>query len=247
MTMSVLKMLQITYPQFEISINMSGKLGTASRFIYEIVNGFDVEFSEILCTNLKLIQQNYDIITGHIVYTMRTNENLIFSMLSNLNNKTDLAVEYIPNFYSTYVGNIQKLTVPDNYILMPSCGKETKLSKRKDWGFDNFNSLCTLLVESGYSVVQIGVSTDPRLEKASFVYFNVSLSQLHFLMINCSFFIGLLNGLTVYAGHHGIKTFLLHYQNRSSFDATNYDKQFSIDVTTLKPFDVVEYIRRTEC
>lgn len=247
MSMTVLKLLCNKFPNCKMDINLVGRLGVAPRLIVEVVRNFDVRFSKILMiNNIDAIRSNYDFVTGHMIYNLRTTKNLISSMVDVLNANTGLGVEYKDNVYSKYVGPLEPVPVPESFILMPSCGKNTKLSSRKDWGFQNLDRLCSLLCEAGHSIVQIGSSSDPALSKASYRYLSLSLAQIHFLMSNCQFFIGLLNGLSVYSGHHEINTCLLHHNNVLPFSATFYTNQFPVDVTGLTPedvFDIIQYIK----
>jgi len=247
MTMSVLKMLKGSYPDCILDLNLVGKLGVAPRLVLDIVKNLDVEFNRIFFNNnLTEIQKFYDIVTGHIIYDFRTRNNLIHSMVQNTNSRTGLEIKYDENLYSHYIGSMEILEVPKKFILMPSCGKDTRISKHKDWGYDNLNSLCSLLSREGYDIVQIGVNSDFRLVDAKYRYFDLSLSQIHFLMSQCTFFVGLVNGLSVYSGHHSIKTYLLHHNNRLPFECTLYDNQKSLDVTNLNSNSVFKTIMKME-
>ena len=206
-----------------------------------------MHFNQILyVASNKQMETNYDLSTGHIIYNRKTKKNLIESMVDQINSVMDIRVEYIKDFYSIYQGPIESLDVPDKFILMPSCGKKDRISSYKDWGFQNLNALARLLYDKGYKVVQIGQVTDAHLNCCEYRFFDLSLSQLHFLMSKCSFFIGLLNGLSVYAGHHSVRTYLLHYKNPLNFSATMYKNQESINVNSLFPEDVLDFILQKE-
>jgi len=246
MTMSVLKMLKKSYPDCILDLNLAGKTGSASQLIIDIVENFDVKFNKIFFnTNSLELKKFYDIVTGHIIYNFRTSNNLIHSMVNSVNAKTGLQIDYNSGLYSHYIGTVKTLKVPRKFILMPSCGKNTKLSKHKDWGYSNLNSLCTLFSREGYDVVQIGTSSDFGLTDANYRYFDLSLAQIHFLMSRCTFFVGLVNGLSVYSGHHSVKTYLLHHNNRMSFECTLYNNQKSIDVTNVNSDFVFNFIMKT--
>jgi len=247
MTLSVMKMLLRCYPDTLLDINLSGKSGVAPKLIVAIVQNFDVCFNRIFCTsNFKAVKENYDVITGHVIYDRRTKDNLMSSMVDTLNRKTGLHVKYISGLYSRYIGPVTFIDVPKKFILMPSCGKDDRVSRHKNWGFENFNELARLLKQYGYNVVQIGAFTDRKLRYADKCYLDLSLSKLHFLMLNCSFFVGLVNGLSVYAGHHSVKTYLLHYNNRLNFATTKYPNQESLDVTELTPSFVLKFVLEKE-
>lgn len=237
MAMSVIKMVNLTYPNINVYVRHTLKnRGALPYLIRQIINGFDCKIHATVYNNSD---RKFDYVSGHLVYRRNERNHFVRGMIDVLNERTRLSIDFDSKNLSNYIGNAKEITVPKKYILMHSGGKRQSVSRSgKDWGTNNFNKLAYILSKN-YEIVQIGKESDEFLNTAKYKYLGVDLSTLHYLMSNCLCFIGISDGLSVYAGHHNINQFTVFCNEQDKYRNT-YKNQ--VRLNCFQPNDIAYLI-----
>ena len=206
MSMTALKMLNIQYPEIEIHINDMAKGQPLTPLIKKIVEDFDNGVTKFVSfpNLLREKPDGYDYYSDHLLYPRNNQVHFIEGIIQTLNQKTGLDVRYLPDIFgfSDYIGEKLHHPLESDYILMPSMGKR-KQQGNKEWGFENFNKLATMLAKQGHKIVQIGTHDDLQLDAAYSFYLGVNLQFWDSLITNSKLVISIPNGIMCYAGVHG--------------------------------------------
>ena len=247
MAMSVLKMVNLQYPNIDIHVyadrgERTGNL-RQSRYInriYDIIDNMDAELTRVL----HAIPSEYDYYTKHMIYFEFRNEwhklypeevprdyirnHLIHGMVKNFNEETKLDLKYDENVLARYK-NIVPFGGQKPYIVMPSCGRNdnNNSNANKSWGTDNYKELARRLKDH-YYIVQIGSDDQPIIKDADQIIFDQSFSEVLGVMEGAEFYVGEINGLVHLAGHHGIKTYAIYCGGKEHPDFTGYKNQIPI-------------------
>lgn len=218
MALSVLKMVNIQYPDIDIYLNVTAKnLHTHPRewrelpkLTMEIINNCDVKIQQLVhCKNLQGLN-GYDYISGHMVYDKSQGKQFIESMVDKFNKRTGLNIRYDPNIY------VKFLTIKNDkpihkraYVLMQACTKRKHATaKWKDYGYRNMCKIVERL-KRYIDVIQIGDHGDLELPIKT-KYLGVDLNILHNLMINALGFVGMDGMLGVYAAHNNVRQYIIY-------------------------------------
>lgn len=171
--------------------------------------------------------------TGHLSYPIlesradgAPHKHLIASMIDQVNERCRLGLDYDPECLAKYVGIEADLDLPEKYVLMVSCGKSINPGG-KEPGYEFFSGIADKVKRRGHSIIQVGAIGDPLLPQAEQGYFQVSAQELARLMKGCRFFVGMVNGLTHFAGHNGVHA-LCFYKGLEKPVYTRYPKQHGI-------------------
>ena len=126
--------------------------------------------------------------------------------------------------------------VPETpYIVVPSAGNAIKqikerctpTSKPKEW--DGFSELAERLA-AHYPLVQVGSQVDPKLAVCTYDYRDVSYPTLSYLFLNARCVIAPENGLSHWAGHHGVRCYTLYLSSKHARPAhAIYPRQIPIE------------------
>jgi|GEM_PF-6396176 len=212
MATAVLKMVNHQYPDMEIFIHRRH----TTPLIREIVEQSGLRFTG--WRDGRRRPEDFHFASGHMLYadvfraTRRgqvLERHFMEDMVRTFNRNTGLALHYEPDTFCTFTGTEVAVDVADDYILMVSSGKRWVYTGGKDWRRRHFRRLAERLARHG-PVVQIGAAGDPPLPAARHHYLGLPLASLHFLMRRARLFVGLDNGLSHWAGHHGFPTFTIY-------------------------------------
>ncbi len=148
MAMSVLKMVNLQYPNIDIHVKKDGKKNL--NRVYDIVDNMDVELTRVQ----RAEPSEYDYYIKHMIYFEFTAEwhkqysegvpkdyvknHLIHGMVKKFNEETKLNLKYDENVLARYK-NIVPFGGQKPYVVIPSCGsKDRKEKDTKAWGTDNY-------------------------------------------------------------------------------------------------------------
>ena len=229
MSMTLIKLLNLSYPSLKVFVRITDhKNEIMPDIIQQVYSQFHCNINGYLTVKqIKRESYKFAYDSKHLVYSRSDTGNFIKSMVNQFNQNTGLCVNFIPDVYSTYKGMLSPVEIPKRpFILIPSCGVE--LNRKKDWGFNNFNQLAKLL-KNEFDIVQIGAKGDPELPYADYYYLGYHLGVIHYLMTNCYAFVGISNGLSVFAGHHDIKSFILYHKKSKDKTRNQYKSQIQYD------------------
>jgi hypothetical protein len=211
MAVAVLKMVNHQYPDMDIFIHRRN----TTPLIRDIVEHSGLRFAGWRSGRWR--RDEFDHVSGHMLYAEIFREtrrgrvlerHFIEDMVLTFNQYTGLDLCYEADTFCTFTGAEEPVDVPADYILMVSSGKRWMYTGGKDWRRRRFRALAERLALH-LPVVQIGAAGDPPLPAARHHYLGPPLASLHFLMRRSRFFVGLDNGLSHWAGHHGFPTFTI--------------------------------------
>ena len=245
MAMSVLKMVNLQYPNIDIHVYANeGKEKDnhrQKRFIngvYDIIDNMDVKLTRVL----HFEPSEYDYYTKDMIYPEFQIEwherypvvpkdyiknHLIHGMVKKFNEETKLNLKYDENVLARYK-NIVPFGGQKPYIVMPSCGRNDRKEKdTKSWGTNNYKELARKLKEH-YYIIQIGSDDQPIIKDADQIIFDQPFSEVLGIMKEAEFYVGEINGLIHLAGHHGIKTYTIYCGGKEHPDFTGYKNQIPI-------------------
>ena len=246
MAMSVLKMVNLQYPNIDIHVHANKDKGEDNyrqlRFIngvYDIIDNVDVDLTRVLHAE----SSEYDYYTKDMIYSEFRPEwhslyqkgiprdyiknHLIHGMVKKFNEETKLNLKYDENVLARYK-NIVPFGGQKPYVVIPSCGRYSKKIKdSKSWGMDNYKELATRLKEH-YYIIQIGSVDQPIIKDADQIIFDQSFSEVLGVMKEAEFYVGEINGLVHLAGHHEIKTYAIYCGGKEHPDFTGYKNQIPI-------------------
>lgn len=135
-----------------------------------------------------------------LVYRAFPPENYIESTVLHLNDQTGVGIRYerhvFPDFGVRHTGD-------GDYVVMIAHGKRRE-RHRKEWGVANLSALARRLADAGLRVVQIGASTDRRLEAADGHVLGAHFSTVADVLAGARAYVGLENGIAVLAGYLGV-------------------------------------------
>ncbi len=221
---SMLKMVNNQYPEIDIDLSLHLSHSGRNTLIEDVATGFGVKYNKVISFIWAHIPADYDYSTGHMIYAADSKP-YIESMVDVFNERTGLALEYDESALPTCQIESIELPVPDDYILMIGHGKRALAAK--DWGYSNFNSLCTELTGMGHGVVQIGMEGDTRLNDAVYHYNGLNLGEIMYLLMNCRKLISISNGLMVLAGLHDIDQLTIYCGNEP-MGRSNWHRQMKL-------------------
>ena len=246
MAMSVLKMVNLQYPNIDIHVHANKDKGEDNyrqlRFIngvYDIIDNVDVDLTRVLHAE----SSEYDYYTKDMIYSEFRPEwhslyqegiprdyiknHLIHGMVKKFNEETKLNLKYDENALARYK-NIVPFGGQKPYVVIPSCGRNDRLGgDTKSWGSDNYRKLATRLKEH-YYIIQIGSDDQPIIEDADQIIFDQPFSEVLGVMKEAEFYVGEINGLVHLAGHHAIKTYAIYCGGKEHPDFTGYKNQIPI-------------------
>lgn len=206
--MSLIKQINYQYPDIEVHIEFNG----ISPWFLQLLAYMDTYAVPVCNADCRA----YDLCVANVIYDAPAEHNMFMldSMINRFNRITGLSVRYdnIQDKLAKYIGPIPytAAALPKKYIIMPSVGAETgRRNPDKEWGYDNFKELASLLYKSGFDIVQIGHSADPCIS-ATITRSDCSLPELHALIIHSKALVSLENGLSHWSGHHKHKTFTIY-------------------------------------
>jgi len=237
MAMSVLKMVNLQYPNIDIHVKKDGKKNL--NRVYDIVDNMDVELTRVQ----RAEPSEYDYYIKHMIYFEFTAEwhkqysegvpkdyvknHLIHGMVKKFNEETKLNLKYDENVLARYK-NIVPFGGQKPYVVIPSCGsKDRKEKDTKAWGTDNYKELARRLKDH-YYIVQIGSNDQPIIKDADQIIFDQPFSEVLGIMKEAEFYVGEINGLVHLAGHHGIKTYAIYCGGKEHPEFTRYKNQIPI-------------------
>ena len=237
MAMSVLKMVNLQYPNIDIHVKKDGKKNL--NRVYDIVDNMDVELTRVQ----RAEPSEYDYYIKHMIYFEFTVEwhkqyseglpkdyvknHLIHGMVKKFNEETKLNLKYDENVLARYK-NIVPFGGQKPYVVIPSCGsKDRKEKDTKAWGTDNYKELARRLKDH-YYIVQIGSNDQPIIKDADQIIFDQPFSEVLGIMKEAEFYVGEINGLVHLAGHHGIKTYAIYCGGKEHPEFTRYKNQIPI-------------------
>ena len=245
MAMSVLKMVNLQYPDIDIHVHANeGKEKDnhrQKRFIngvYDIIDNMDVKLTRVLHAE----PSEYDYYTKDMIYPEFQIEwherypvvpkdyiknHLIHGMVKQFNKETRLDLKYDKRVLAKYK-NIVPFGGQKPYVVIPSCGRnDRKIKDTKAWGIDNYKELAKRLKEH-YYIIQIGSDDQPIIKDADQIIFDQPFSEVLGIMKEAEFYVGEINGLVHLAGHHGIKTYAIYCGGKEHPDFTGYENQISV-------------------
>ena len=237
MAMSVLKMVNLQYPNIDIHVKKDGKKNL--NRVYDIVDNMDVELTRVQ----RAEPSEYDYYIKHMIYFEFTVEwhkqyseglpkdyvknHLIHGMVKKFNEETKLNLKYDENVLARYK-NIVPFGGQKPYVVIPSCGSKDRIEKdTKAWGTDNYKELARRLKDH-YYIVQIGSNDQPIIKDADQIIFDQPFSEVLGIMKEAEFYVGEINGLVHLAGHHGIKTYAIYCGGKEHPEFTRYKNQIPI-------------------
>ena len=164
MAMSVLKMVNLQYPNIDIHVYVDREKKEFINRIYDIVDNMDVKLTRVL----RVEPSEYDYYTKHMIYFEFTAEwhkqypevpkdyvknHLIHGMVKKFNEETKLNLKYDENVLARYK-NIVPFGGQKPYVVMPSCGRHRLREENctKSWGMDNYKELARRLKEHYYII-----------------------------------------------------------------------------------------------
>ena len=238
MAMSVLKMVNLQYPNIDIHVYVDREKKEFINRIYDIVDNMDVKLTRVL----RAEPSEYDYYTKDMIYFEFRAEwhkqypevprdyvknHLIHGMVKKFNEETKLNLKYDENVLARYK-NIVPFGGQKPYIVMPSCGRNDRKEKdTKSWGTNNYKELARKLKEH-YYIIQIGSDDQPIIKDADQIIFDQPFSEVLGIMKEAEFYVGEINGLIHLAGHHGIKTYTIYCGGKEHPDFTGYKNQIPI-------------------
>jgi hypothetical protein len=208
MAMTVIKEINLAYPDIQVDINILDKKGNPHPpIIRSVIENFDIRYNEQVEYKNPAREGDYKYRTGHVIYSYDDKLNYISSMINNVRLKTGLNLDF--QYYQLALAKKEKkIEVPKNYVLMQSQGKLPD-KMNKDWGYDNFDKLSRSLFKH-FNIVQIGAKDDPELLAACKIYLDCDIPQINYLMQHCKFYIGIADGLSVFADVHDLKSYIIY-------------------------------------
>ena len=245
MAMSVLKMVNLQYPNIAIEIyalrEWTDDNHRQMRFInrvYDIIDNVDVN-----CTRVLYSGGYYDYIVKHMIYPEFRREwhkrypvvpkdyvknHLIHGMVKQFNKETRLDLKYDENVLARYK-NIVPFGGKKPYVVMPSSGRNDKREGQdtKSWGTGNYKKLAKRLKDH-YYIIQIGSDDQPIIKDADQIIVDQPFSEVLGVMEGAEFYVGEINGLVHLAGHHGIKTYAIYCGGKEHPGFTGYKNQIPI-------------------
>ena len=245
MAMSVLKMVNLQYPDIDIEVYADRRKTDdnhrQTRFIqgvHDIIDNVDVN-----CTRVLHYGGVYDYIVRHMIYPefqIKWHEqypvvpkdyiknHLIHGMVKMFNESTRLDLKYDKRVLAKYK-NIVPFGGQKPYVVIPSCGRNDrhKGQNTKSWGIDNYKELAKRLKEH-YYIIQIGSNDQPVIKDADQIILDQSFSEVLGIMKEAEFYVGEINGLVHLTGHHGIKTYAIYCGGKEHPDFTGYKNQIPI-------------------
>lgn len=253
MALSVIKMINIQYPNIDIYVNVRSRNVFGYRqesfllpsIILESINSFDCdlrgrEFFSVPITSLN----NFDYVVP-LEYKKYERKNFMDNMVSRFNRSTGLELRYDKDIKAQYVGDGDN-THPlggKSYILIQACSKRKYMNKKwKDFGFKNMQEIVNAL-NNKIDFVQIGLESDHLLSGTVDKCLSGNLPDVYKYMINSKFFLGINGGLGVFAMVHNIKHYIL-CMDKNDFIWTDFENRVQLDGQLMSPSDVVEYLER---
>ena len=160
--------------------------------------------------------EEYDLVIPHVVYKRGDKRTYVESMLAQIITATGIDTPYRPELFPRFVYPELEPKQERDYVVMVSKGKTS--TAFKDWPRSRSEELAGAIARSGYNVVHLGRTGDPRLAAATGRYFGCSLDTVAGLLAGARLFIGLENGMSVLASWLGCPTIVL-YQGGSGQSA----------------------------
>lgn len=238
MALSVLKMVNIQFPDIDIYLNLKGKIVSRRRreatdlpnITNQIIDNFDVKLAgKIYETDLLKLIPDYDYVTGNMAYSKKDDKFFVESMVDRFNKNTGLGLVYMPDINAKYTGKPVEFDdhMPKPYILIQSCSKKGSIARRwKDYGTKNMQILANKLKKL-FTVIQVGAFGDIELNGIS-NFLSPPLPRLHYLITNSLAFVGLDGMLGVFSSYHKVKHYII-YKNDQSFKWTAFPHRVQLD------------------
>lgn len=128
------------------------------------------------------------------------------------------------------------LELPPKYIIIPSCGK--RMYPNKDWSVENFEQLA-LRLKGIYKIVQVGLSSDPKLANADLHFFDLEPLDLAFLIKNATLVVSLDNSLYHFSAIFNTKACVLFFDIEGPYgEHSKYKNQLHIAKPTIEVDEV---------
>jgi ADP-heptose:LPS heptosyltransferase len=227
MLATLIKHINRQYPHIVVDVDVSN----VPIQLLQFVAWFDIRATPVSQPNM----QNYDVYFPHVVYeyAQRYTHHLIEDLVRVFNNGTGLNVVYDPACLAQYIGpgsgaGLTNVPGTGSIIIAPENGP-TAISKPKDWGWANFERLAERLAAHMH-VIQIGTNRGATLKYAGQRFANMTLGSMLTLMRMSTAVVTLENGVSHFAGHHGIPTYTIYMPSAPHARPvnTNYPKQVAI-------------------
>ena len=242
MTMSILKMVNLQYPDILIDVGMEQYY--EPQAIHDVVDNMNV-----ICRRVSNPDPDeYDYYCGKVgswgewrggewrgaEKVRGGRRHLIKGMIENFNLETGLNLQYDQKVLAQFT-NIVPFNHYKPYIVMPSCGRQyggdgKRLSGEYDgWATKTFGEKrfaeLAKRIKKHYDIIQVGASIEPILDEANRIIMGRSFAEVVGIMRGAEFCIGEINGLMHLAGHHGIKYYAIYCGGSEHPEFTSYENQ----------------------
>ncbi len=246
MALSAIKMLNNQYPDIDVYVRDRIKDEPMPMLLREVITMFDVNIKRLVSVDFPHTDNRFDLRSNHMIYPMGAKtltEPLIEGMVKALNYETGLNIQYEPETYATFAHEAAPQFSTD-YIIMVSRGKRGG-DTGKEWGYDNFNNLCSLLRQSGHRIIQIGREDHEKLSHARQFHDDYNLPVLHSYLLNATLIISMTDGIMVYAGQHHFPQLSLYCggYDYQAYERSKFPRQLQLvhkDVTPKEVFEVIK-------
>ena len=151
----------------------------------------------------------------HLTCSNHSKVHLAQQMAANIN--LSLAPGWRPVFKPRQRCKIDPKTI----VIQNSCRGAKYAADTKEWPFERWNEIVSLLLKDGYSIIQIGTQFDPVVTGAIDLRGKTSLPMAAFLLEKAKLFIGLESGLMHLAAAVGSPSVIL-YGGRTKPEVTGY-------------------------
>jgi len=137
-----------------------------------------------------------------LIYRKWPPNDYIESSVANWNDLTPWPLEYEPGLFPAFCGG-KRWHGRGDYGVMVGHGKMTERGGR-EWGYPNWNTICTDLTKRVGPMVQIGHSVARPLRHARTRHLGRSFPEVVDILCGARFYLGPENGIMVLAGYLGV-------------------------------------------
>lgn len=206
---SLIKHINLQHPDWLVSVDTTKTPLEHLQFLCK----FDIRVIPVCNPD----EDAYDEYIAHVVYdaVRRPGVHLLEDMVDRFNYQVGVSgptLSYDRYCLAKYSGiYTHPATVVQHAVLIAPENSLHPMNACKGWGFDNFMELARVLQKSGLEIIQVGIGLEGPLWPGLHKYFkNVSLATLLDLMTHTQATVTLENGISHFAGHHGIKTYTIY-------------------------------------
>jgi ADP-heptose:LPS heptosyltransferase len=203
---SLCKHVNQQYPHVQLDIDTT----SLPLFFLQFLCYFDTRVTPVCCPN----PSSYVVHIPHLVYPPPADfhEHLLQGMIFVFNRLTGLQVKLDqsrwPDQLAHYVSELTECRYTGRPVFI---APDNSWHKNKEWGWGNFQKLSTALLDIGVPVVQNRMPADAELLDSRVIVRDGSTLGALLSVMRCSrAVVTLENGISHFAGHHGIRCFTIY-------------------------------------